>query len=104
MVSTRTGWETVITLRGELDLATVEIFEATCGSIDLSSVGHVVLDLRGLEFIDACGLRCVLQLHERCISHSAVLRIIRGPRAVQRVFELTGTHCVLSFTPSVPDE
>ncbi len=101
-VSTRTGWETVITLHGELDLATVDIFDAVCGSIDLSSVGRVVLDLRELTFIDARGLRGVLRLHERCLGDAAVLRIKRGPRAVQRVFELTGTHCVLSFMRSEP--
>ncbi len=104
MVSTRTGWETVITPSGELDLATAEIFEATFRSIDFSSVGRVVLDLRELTFIDARGLRSVLRLHERCLSHAVALRVRRGPRAVQRVFELTGTHCVLPFMPSVPGE
>lgn len=102
--STRTGWETVIILRGELDLATVGDFEAAYGSIDLSSVGRVVLDLRELDFIDARGLRSVLDLHERCLRHSAGLRVKPGPRRVHRVFELTGTDCVLQFVRPEPGQ
>lgn len=97
VVSARSGWETIITLRGELDLATVGNFEAACEAIDFASVRRAVLDLQGLVFIDARGLRSVLRLHESCLSHSVSLLIRPGPRAVQRVFELTNADRRLSF-------
>jgi anti-anti-sigma factor len=96
-VCTRVGPDTLIIVRGELDLATVTRFEAACDSIDFSSVGRAVLDLRELVFMDARGLRGVLRLHETCLDQSVDLVIKPGPRAVHRVFELTGTHVLLPF-------
>jgi anti-anti-sigma factor len=58
----------------------------------------VIFDLRELAFIDGIGLRGVLRLYELCLAHSVALTIRPGPRAVHRVFELTGTDCLLPFT------
>ncbi len=99
-VCIRTGWQTVIGLRGELDLATVTRFDAACDSIDFSSVVRVVLDLRELAFIDLSGLRAVLRLHASCLGQAVQLLIRPGPRAVQRLFEITGTDFLLPFTRS----
>jgi anti-anti-sigma factor len=96
-VRTLTGRRTVLALRGELDLATVSVFEAAFEAIDFASVGHVLLDLDELAFMDVCGLRAVLGLHALCREQSTALTIRPGPRAVQRVFELTGTDCLLRF-------
>ena len=43
--------------RGELDLATVPVLEAAL----VAQAGPVVLDLRGLTFVDATGLRLLIQ-------------------------------------------
>ena len=91
------GSQTVIAPRGELDLATVPIFETVVEGIDFSSVRLVVLDLAALAFIDVSGMRAVLRLHEICRAHSVALTIRPGPRAVQRVFELTYTRGFLPF-------
>jgi anti-anti-sigma factor len=96
-VYVRDGWHTAVVVSGELDLATVQRFESACASIAFSSVARVELDLRELEFMDATGLRAVLRLHAICLSESTQLLIRPGPRAVQRVFELTGAHRLLPF-------
>lgn len=83
--------EARIETAGELDLASVPIFEAAVRDLELPSDGHVVLDLRRLSFIDAAGLHAVLDLHEQCLEVAAALTILPGPRHVQRVFELAGT-------------
>lgn len=75
---------------GELDLASVPIFQAAVRALDLPSGGRLVLDLRRLSFIDAAGLHAVLDLHEECVEVSADLTILPGPRHVQRVFEFAG--------------
>lgn len=103
-VDVRTGRDTTIALRGELDLATVKRFAAVCDSIDYASVTRVVLDLRELVFIDATGLRAVLRLHALCLEQSRELLVRPGSRGVQRVFELTNTHRLLSFEPSETPE
>ena len=97
-VSVAPGPDTLITVTGDLDLATTPAFEAAIADIDLGSVRHAVLDLERLDFMDAIGLRAVLALNSKCDSASATLTIRPGPRPVQRVFELTGFGRELTFT------
>ncbi len=98
-VRTRIGSETVIALSGELDLATLRIFEGVLDEIEFSSLRRVVLDLEQLSFIDASGLRGILKLHATCLEQSVALTIKRGPTNVQRVFLLTRTDRMLPFAP-----
>lgn len=90
------GPEATVAVQGELDLATVPLFEAAVAGMDVESLGRVVLDLRGLQFIDASGLRAVLAVRAACLRASVALAILPGPRPVQRVFELTGTDHLLA--------
>ena len=46
----------IVRPRGELDLVTVETLRAALDGIE--STGRLVLDLRGLSFIDSTGLHC----------------------------------------------
>lgn len=87
-VRIRTGAEATVAVQGELDIATVALFEAVVSAIDVASVRRVVLDLGALDFIDVPGLRAVLALRTACLRASVALAILPGPRRVQRVFEL----------------
>jgi anti-anti-sigma factor len=48
---------------GELDLLTAEPLVQTIRELRRSGVEHVVLDLRGLSFIDSSGVRLAFDLH-----------------------------------------
>ena len=50
----------------------------------------VVLDLRELAFLDSAGLRIMLRLQRSVSGNGGRLVLVRGPRRVHRVFELTG--------------
>jgi anti-sigma B factor antagonist len=91
----RTGGASVARLQGELDLSTANDLEsALAGSGD-----DVVLDLRGLEFIDSAGLRAVLSLEQRLRRAGGRLRLVPGPESVQQVFTITGLEARLEFEP-----
>ena len=92
------GPVTLITVCGELDIATAPAFEDALGEIDFACLTVVVLDLERLDFIDAAGLRAVLALHAACVHASVALAVTPGPPSVQRVFELTGTDQLLPFS------
>jgi anti-anti-sigma factor len=49
----------------------------------------IVLDLSGLDFIDSRGLAIILALDWRVRESGGQLIIVRGPHAVNRMFELT---------------
>ena len=91
------GSDALIEVAGELDLASVPVFEGAVRELALSSRRRAVLDLGRLAFIDVAGLHAVLDLHAQCLDVSTDLTITPGPRAVQRVFELTGIDGLLPF-------
>ena len=76
-------------LSGELDLSTLERLET---ALDASLDGKpelVVVDLRDLSFLDSSGLRAILALHASQQEQGGRLVLVRGPRRVHRVLELT---------------
>jgi anti-anti-sigma factor len=84
-----------ISLRGELDLGTVDDVQRELLRVESSDARRIVLDLSRLTFMDSCGVHLVVDAHAR--SRSPRLRIVRGPRNVQRVFVLTDLHAHLPF-------
>ena len=90
--SPRTDGGFKLSLSGELDLSTVEQLEREVATKVDGRGGLVVLDLRELGFLDSAGLRIMLRLQERVTGHGGRLVLVRGPRRVHRVFELTGAE------------
>ncbi len=93
-----TGDLAVIALTGELDVAGAALLEN-----ELSRVAEehdprgVVLDLRGLEFMDSTGLRLIVLADTRLRAESRMLTLVRGPSDVHRVFEITRMIDRLTF-------
>jgi anti-sigma B factor antagonist len=87
----------VLRLSGELDLGSAAELEAAIVSICGSGPRAVSLDLRGLIFIDSSGLHAIISARERCAQLGCDFRLIPGPPAVQRLFELTGMLDELPF-------
>jgi anti-anti-sigma factor len=89
----------LVALRGELDLVTVsKVAEVLDGLAGLGGDGegdglrHIVLDLRGLTFIDVVGLRELIRQNEHARSSGRNLAVVRGTDAIHRVLQLTGLH------------
>ena len=87
----------LVALRGELDLAAVELVEEEMRAIAAADGPVLVLDLSGLEFIDSTGIHLLLRLHADSEASGNRLRVVPGPPAVQRVLELTGVDEHLPF-------
>jgi anti-anti-sigma factor len=92
----RQGSTLVVVPRGEIDLATVDIVRDAVER-DRQSGEDIVLDLRDVGFMDTSGLRYVLELVDRAPREGFELRLVRGPTAVQRVFEVSGLEPRLPF-------
>jgi anti-sigma B factor antagonist len=84
------GRTATIELDGELDIATTPGAEAELQRVEQSGPGVIVLDLRGLTFMDSTGLRLLVSADARARGGDHRLVIVRGPAPVQRVLELTG--------------
>jgi anti-anti-sigma factor len=82
----------LVALRGELDLVTVSKVAEVLDDLrpQPDGVRHVVLDLRGLTFIDLPGLRELIKQNEFARSNGHNLAVVRGTAPVQRLLALTG--------------
>ena len=80
-----------LTLRGELDLATApELEQLVNEHIDAGQ--EVVVDLRGLEFMDSSGIRVLVAAHARAGRTGARLVVVRPApgNAVAKIVEVSG--------------
>lgn len=84
------GGDITFSLSGELDLSTIDQLQSAVDTgVDGKTEQLVVLDLRGLTFMDSTGLRLMLRLDHRVRAEGGRLVLVQGPRRVHRVFELT---------------
>jgi anti-anti-sigma factor len=90
------GGEQSLVLIGELDLETAAEPENLILSC-VDSVTRLTLDLSQLAFLDSTGVRLILFAQGLCRRHGAEFALVRGPRQVQRVFEIAGLLDRLPF-------
>jgi anti-sigma B factor antagonist len=90
------GGTVVLTVQGEVDMATVDGLRARL--TDACERGAAVtVDLRRVSFLDCTGLRLLLEQAELSARSGCELELIPGPPCVQRLFELTGAAERLRF-------
>ncbi|HET9172349.1 MAG TPA: STAS domain-containing protein [Actinospica sp.] len=80
----------VLTVVGEVDLGASEKLEAEiAGAVgDLDPGAELVLDLKGVAFLDSAGLRALLHGSDAAAAAEVRLAFVLSP-AVTRVFEMT---------------
>jgi anti-sigma B factor antagonist len=84
------GGECVLTVRGDVDLASAPDFETTLRTALDSSPSSVTIDLAALTFIDSSGLRVLVSASKDAQSRGATLGLRNVPRHAQRVLDITG--------------
>jgi anti-sigma B factor antagonist len=84
----------VVAPSGELDCATVDRLDAAVDDLVAAGWDSIVLDLRGLSFMDSTGLRAMVRQANRT---DATVEFIDGDPRVARLFDLTGVRQLLSF-------
>ena len=94
---------TVISVSGELDLASSPALEEELERVAQSDAQLVVVDLRSLEFMDSTGLSVLVRAHQRAEENGRRLGLVNGSQQVQRLLTLTGVADRLTLT-DVPEE
>ena len=97
------GRASVITVSGELDLASSAALDEQLARVASSGVDQVVVDLRELEFMDSTGLSTLVKAHQRAEEAGQQFGLVRGPQQVQRLLSLTGVEERLRFADT-PEE
>ncbi|HEY6526824.1 MAG TPA: STAS domain-containing protein [Solirubrobacteraceae bacterium] len=95
----------LVALRGELDLATApQVAEVLDGlAPDAGGVRHIVLDLRGLTFMDASGLHALVRQNNHARQNRHNLAVVRGREAIDRRLTLTAADEILVLVDDPAD-
>jgi anti-sigma B factor antagonist len=83
-------------LAGELDIAAEPALEAVQRELVAARAARVVVDLRGLDFMDSTGLHWLLALQHE-LAWSSSLELVRGRDSVHAVLELTDLATRFTF-------
>lgn len=99
----------VVHVAGEIDISTVGEFEATIerSETQAASEGHgapvIVIDLRGVTFLGAEGLRTLVTSQDRIAAAGGSMRVVVPGEGgiIRRLLELTGVESLLDLFESV---
>ena len=89
----RNAEETVIELVGRLDTTTAPALDKTI-SEDIGDTKHLVLDIKGLEYISSAGLRVLLCAQQK-MQMLGSMKVTNVCESVMEVFEMTGFADIL---------
>jgi anti-anti-sigma factor len=97
------GGVTTVAVSGELDLVSSPALEQALERVGATEGDLVLLDLRGLEFMDSTGLHLLVKAQQNAQESGRRFAVIRGSEQVDRLLNLTGVAELLKIVDS-PDE
>jgi anti-anti-sigma factor len=98
----RTPGVAVVAPAGEIDVATVGQVREQMLACE-ADASTLVLDLRGVEFMDTSGLQLVFEAQRRAEEVPFSFVVVRGPAQLQRLFEIAGFGDRLRFVDDPAD-
>lgn len=89
-----------LSLFGEIDVATTPVLEEWIHAAERNGSTAIIVDLEQVTFMDVSGLRAFLGAAQRAGRSGRTFAIVKAPRVVQRVLQITGTtHLVAPIPP-----
>lgn len=94
----------VVRLSGELVYEHAYTLDVQLQKVEEAESASMVLDLRGLYFLDSAGLSRLLAARRRAGRAKRRLVLVRGSRNVSRVMMLAGIHDAFELVDDIPRE
>ncbi len=91
-----TGPVRVVSVAGELDMATVSDVEA-CFERRLGVETDLIIDLSELSFMDSSGVAALVRIRNRALEQGWVLRLRGASGIVANVLRVTGVDAILTM-------
>ncbi|MGZ4231636.1 MAG: STAS domain-containing protein [Solirubrobacteraceae bacterium] len=93
---------TVIAVRGDMDVASIEALDAALEQALAGAPPRVTVDLRGVGFVDSSGLRFLLRANARSRNEGWALEIYRPGETAIKALAVTGVLELLPFVDAGP--
>lgn len=91
----------ILAVSGELDLDTARQLQAELDGVRETGFRDVVVDLRGVTFLDSTGIRVLVEEHRAAQANAYTFSLAYGEGPVERALDLTGLSKVLAVVPAV---
>jgi anti-anti-sigma factor len=92
----------ILTVSGEIDLATAPSLAAALDEIEAASGRSVHLDLAEVTFLDSSGISVLVNCRRRLEDAGGGLVLHRATPTVRRVLEISGLGAVFELRPDAP--
>jgi anti-anti-sigma factor len=89
------GTRVTLVLVGEFDTTGIELFWAHVREAIGTHPGSIVVDGRGLEFVDSGGLQALMRAREATVEAGVTFRVDDPSPELRRIIELTGLRGLL---------
>jgi anti-sigma B factor antagonist len=94
------GGDVLVTVVGELDIATVARVRERLAAVIEAGAGRVVVDLRGVSFMDSTGLAAFVHAKVR---QGAITLVMEPDSYARLIFEVAGLVGVLDVVETLDD-
>jgi anti-sigma B factor antagonist len=85
-------------LGGELDLRSSQPLERALREAERARPALVVIDLRGLDFMDSTGLSQLVRATKRARADQRRVVLVTGTQPIDRILVVSGVHQALETT------
>lgn len=97
------GRWSVVAISGEVDLATAPRVRDEITTLLAKGMTDVVVDMRGVGFIDSSGLGVLIGALKRIRSHDGEMRLVCDSPTILRVLAITGLDQIFTVHRSIAD-
>jgi anti-sigma B factor antagonist len=91
----------LVSVSGEVDLATAPALERTLLDAAEGHTGEVIVDLTSCSFLDSRGLTALLATRERLGHSNRSLGLVVSNPTVLKIFQITGFDVIFDIYPSL---
>ena len=103
VVSRDVGNQTVVEVAGEIDVATADTLRERLGTLIDRQHVDLVVDLRGVSFMDSTGLGLLVGTLKRVRTAGGRLQLVIDSERLLMVFRITALEQVFTIRPSLDD-
>jgi stage II sporulation protein AA (anti-sigma F factor antagonist) len=91
----------IVRLQGELDHHTADAVRTRMEeALQKGDINHIVLNLKGLSFMDSSGLGVILGRYKQIVAKGGKMVVCDVAPSVYRLFEMSGLFKILSIQDS----
>jgi anti-sigma B factor antagonist len=95
-------WQ-VVSVRGDLDLATVPGLRQLFADLTRSGHNRLLLDLDGTAFVDSSGVGVLIGAQRRLQQLGGELRVVASKRGIAALFRMTGLSAAIAVYHTMAD-